>query len=203
MSTLWMKMKETMDTEMQSWQEKKERSNPAESLQYYIKQAERETEKTGALIARQRQLVDTFTKEYEEAAAMLEKRTYQAEVVKEKGNEDFYAFALREKEEYESRTEKLAAMKKETEEQLEQIESKYENMKHRVKDMHIKRLELMGKENVYRVNYKSQKVYNEKENAAADQFSDMERYLDGLAHWEKDEGDKLSFDERVARLEDK
>lgn len=203
MSTLWMKMKETMDTEMQSWQERKERSNPAESLQYCIKQAERETEKTGVLVARQRQLVDTFTKEHEEAAAMLEKRTYQAEVVKEKGNDDFYAYALREKEEYESRTEKLAAMKKETEQQLEQIEAKYENMKHRVKDMYIKRLELMGKENVYRVNYKSQKVYNEKENAAADQFSDMERYLDGLAHWEQDDVDKRSFDERVARLEDK
>lgn len=203
MSTLWMKMKETMDTEMQHWQEKKERHNPAESLQHYIKQAERETEKTAVLVARQRQLVDTFKKEHEEASAMLEKRTYQAEVVKEKGNDEFYAFALREKEEYETRTEKLAAMKKETEKQLEEIESKYESMKHKVKDMHIKRLELMGKENVFRVNYNSRKVYNEEENAAADHFSDMERYLDGLAHWEKDDEEKQSFDERVARLEEK
>ena len=46
------------------------------------------------------------------------------------------------------------------EQQLNELVRKYEEMKHKLKDMNIKRMELMGKENIARANYRMNQVLN-------------------------------------------
>ena len=86
--------------------------------------------------------------------------------------------------------------------QLE-LERKYEDMNHKLKDMHIRRLELMGRENVTRAHYRMDQVLdnNSYSDKAYSRFADMETYLDNLEEKMKTSHYRNTIDGRIAQLE--
>jgi lia operon protein LiaH len=76
-------------------------------------------------------------------------------------------------------------------------------MKHKLKDMHIKRMELMGRENIARANHRMNQVLdtNAYTNKASRTFEDMESYLDCLEHQVNSSYHRNTIDARIAQLE--
>ena len=71
---------------------------------------------------------------------------------------ELYQFAAAEHEQYASRAQRIGASLEEVNTQLVELERKYEEMKHKVKDMHIRRMEIMGRENATRANHRMNQV---------------------------------------------
>ena len=88
--------------------------------------------------------------------------------------------------------------------ELEELERKYEEMKHKLKDMYIKRMELMGRENIARAHNKVNSVlesssgYN---NQAFSKFDEIETYLDHLEHGVNSSYYRNTIDAKIAKLE--
>ena len=87
--------------------------------------------------------------------------------------------------------------------QLSELEQKYEEMKHKLKDMHIRRMELMGRENVTRAHNRMNKVLEENtySDKSFSRFSDIEAYLDRLENQVNSEYYRNTIDARIAQLE--
>ena len=112
------------------------------------------------------------------------KRKYQAEIASKAGEMELYEFASAEHQQYSSRVERLGASLEQVKNQLGELERKYEEMKHKLKDMQIRRLELMGRENVTRANHRMNQVLdsNTDSNQASSRFQEIDNYLDRLEH---------------------
>jgi phage shock protein A len=75
-------------------------------------------------------------------------------------------------------------------------------MKHKVKDMHLRRMELMGRENVTRANLQINQVLDSNySNKAYSKFKDIESYLDRLEHQVNSSYYRNTIDPRVAQLD--
>ncbi|WP_298786426.1 PspA/IM30 family protein [uncultured Marinococcus sp.] len=201
MTGIWQQFKEDVEHEWERWNMKKETDNPIASLNRYIKEAERETEKVSRLTERQRRLVEEFQHEQDEAEHMLDKRKQQAAVVKHYEENELYDIAVREIEQYGERALKLASMKKEAEEQLQTLERRHQEMVYKLKDMRLKRMEWMGRENVARANHNISKLYQENGREPEARFKEVEQYLEGMEQRHQREYEHSTFDERVAHLE--
>jgi lia operon protein LiaH len=76
-------------------------------------------------------------------------------------------------------------------------------MKHKIKDMHLRRMELMGRENVTRANHQINQVLDS--NSYSDQsyskFKEIENYLHRLEHQVNSSFYRNTIDARIAQLE--
>ena len=90
-----------------------------------------------------------------------------------------------------------------SESQLNELVRKYEEMKHKLKDMNIKRMELMGKENIARANHRINQVLNVEDTYARPmaRFEEMESYLDQIEQQVNSDYYRHTIDARIARLE--
>jgi lia operon protein LiaH len=197
------RIKNTVMADLHEALDKKESKNPIALLNQYLRECEVETEKVRKLLERQSQLKDQFTREHNQALEMAEKRKYQSEIAMRAGETELQAFAGQEQAQYEERAVRLQeALQNATKQQLE-LERKYEDMKHKLKDMHIRRLELMGRENVTRAHYRMDQVLdnNSYSDKAYSKFADMETYLDNLEEKVKSSHYRDTIDGRIAQLE--
>jgi lia operon protein LiaH len=84
------------------------------------------------------------------------------------------------------------------------LERKYEEMKHKLKDMHIRRMQLMGRENTARAHYRMDKVLQSGWNDTTySRFNEMEQYLERLEQNVKVNYYASTIDARIAQLEKK
>jgi len=204
MTNLFTRIKNSISSDLHEVLDKKEQKNPIAVLNHYLRECERETEKVRKLIERQHLLKDEFTREFRSAKAVADKRKYQAEVAQKAGEMELYDFAHAEYVQYEERALKLQEASKVAEEQLEQLERKYAEMKHKLKDMHLKRMELMGRENIARANYQLNKLLdNNSYNAdySFSRFSEIENYLERLEHQVHSSYYRNTIDAKIAQLE--
>jgi lia operon protein LiaH len=76
-------------------------------------------------------------------------------------------------------------------------------MKHKLKDMQIRRLELMGRENVTRANHRMNQVLDSDHTAgnANARFQEIDSYLDRLDHQAKSSYYGDTIDAKIAQLE--
>lgn len=82
------------------------------------------------------------------------------------------------------------------------MEQKFEQMKHKLKDMYVKRMELMGRENIARANRGMNKVLDASAGAKpGPRFDEMERYLERLEHQVNSDYHRNTIDERFSQLE--
>ena len=146
MSQLFSRMKQAITADFHDLLDKKEKKNPIAMLNQYLRQAELETEKVRKLVERQSLLKAEFTREENDSQQLAEKRKHQAEIAKQAGEEELTEFATQESFQYEQRASRLKEALQQVEQQLNELVRKYEEMKHKLKDMNIKRMELMGKE---------------------------------------------------------
>ncbi|HSI67171.1 MAG TPA: PspA/IM30 family protein, partial [Planococcus sp. (in: firmicutes)] len=178
MTSVWQRFKFAVETDLDALLTKKEEKNPLSLLNQYIGEAEKQTETTGKWLERQAQLTTKFERELAEASTMLEKRQAQLELAQHSGEADLTSFAEMEVSAYSKRVEELKNTISSNLEELNGLEQRYEEMKHKVKDMKMKQLQLMGKENATRAHHQMDKVLSPE--LAAERlgsYDDMAEYI--------------------------
>lgn len=205
MANLFTRIKNTIVADLNEAIDRKEQKNPIALLNEYLRQCEQETEKVRKLLERQYSLKGEFAKEYSEAKSLAEKRKHQAEIAANAGEQELAQFALKEGIHYENRADRLKEALEQATEQLADLEKKYEEMKHKVKDMKIRRMELMGRENAARAHSRINKVVdNDKYSSKSySRFQEIESYLDHLEGKVNQSYNRSTIDARIAELERK
>ena len=201
MANLFTRMKDSISADLHHMLDQKEHKNPIASLNQYLRQSEQEKEKVRKLVDRQYRLKDEFTTEYIRAQELADKRKKQAEIAEKAGETELHAFAVKEYEEYQARADRMKASREEAGEQLDRLEQKYEEMKRKLKDMHLKRMELMGRENIARASHQINRVVDEISEQPFSRFAEMERYIEGLEYRVNNAYYRSTFDSKIAKLE--
>ena len=203
MSNLFSRMIDSVAADLNKLLDQKEEKNPTALLNQYVRESERETEKVRILLERQYRLQEEFTKELKEAKELAEKRGYQVEIASKAGEVELYDFALAEKDAYEARAARLELALENAAKQLSELEKKHNEMKHRLKDMHLKRLEIMGRENIANANKRISYVLKADENPEKpfERFEQMESYINRIEEKVNANYHRNTIDARIAELE--
>ncbi|MBX0358012.1 PspA/IM30 family protein [Halobacillus sp. Nhm2S1] len=201
MANLFTRLKDSITADLHEALDQKEQKNPIAMLNQYLRESEKETEKVRKLVERQYRLKDEFSREFQKAQDMADKRRRQAEVAEKAGESTMYEYAVKEQQEYESRADRLQASRRDSIEQLEALERKYEEMKHKLKDMHLKRMELMGRENIARAHHRMNRVIEDTADKPYSRFSEIDRYIEDLEYKVNSAYYHNTFDSKMAQLE--
>ncbi len=201
MANLFTRIKDSISADLHNLLDEKEQKNPVAALNQYLRQSEQEKEKVRRLIERQHKLKDEFTREYHKAQDLADKRLKQAAIADKAGEEQMHQFAMKEQEEYQARADRMKTLRQEAVNQLEELEQKYEEMKHKLKDMHLRRMELMGRENVAHANHQMNKVMEETADKPYSRFAELENYIESLEYKVNSSYYRSTFDSKIARLE--
>ncbi|PLR76898.1 modulator protein [Bacillus sp. V3-13] len=203
MTNLFTRIKNTIAADLHEALDQKEQKNPIAMLNQHLREYEQETEKVRKLLERQFRLKEQFTREYHQARELAAKRKRQAEIALKAEETELYEFASQEQRQYEERAARLDEALQNADGQLAELERKYEEMNHKLKDMNIRRMELMGRENVTRANYRMNQVLDNTaySNQAYSRFQEIETYLDRLEHQVNSSYYRSTIDARIAKLE--
>lgn len=203
MSNIFTRMKDSISQDLHHLLDQKEEKNPIATLNHYLRQSEQEKDKVKKMLERQYQLKEKFTKEWCEAEDHANKRKTQAEIAKSANEQELFEFAQREYESYISRAARLKVAREEITNQMYELEAKYKEMSHKLKDMHLKRMELMGRENVARANQQMNHILNEDVDKSYSRFGDLEKFIEGIEKNINQRYHESTFDQRIAALERK
>ncbi|MBS4192126.1 PspA/IM30 family protein [Bacillus sp. FJAT-49705] len=203
MTNLFTRIKNSVLADINEVLDKKEKKNPIALLNQYLRECELETEKVRKLLERQYTLKEEFSREYRQAEELAGKRKRQAEIASQAGENELYLFASKEQANYEDRAARLKDALNQAVQQLADLERKYEEMKHKLKDMHIRRMELMGRENMTRAEVKMNQVLNNDtySNQSYSRFQEIESYLDRLEHQVNSSYHSSTIDARIVQIE--
>ncbi|MFF2794297.1 PspA/IM30 family protein [Lysinibacillus xylanilyticus] len=195
---LFQRFKYTIEADLHQLFDKKEQKNPIAMLNQYIREAEKQTEQTGKLLERQGQLKEKLEQEFKQNAELLAKREAQLKLATTSGEQDLIDFASDEVAAYTARNNTLQASIEASTREYFELERKFETMKHKIKDMKVRQLQLMGKENVTRAHHQMDGMIakNNKTN-----FEDLESYIDKLSYQIDKDHEVTSFESRLAQLE--
>ncbi|MEO4053300.1 PspA/IM30 family protein [Solibacillus sp. CAU 1738] len=200
MANLFTRFKYQLQADLHDFFDKKEQKNPVALLNQYIREAEHQTEQTGKLLARQGQLKKELEAQLKETANMLSKREQQLGLASASGEADLIAFAQGEVDAYMTRKIGLLSSIDVCAAEYFELERKFETMKHKIKDMKVRQLELMGKENVTRAHHQMDKIINKQEDTS---FEEISLYIDDLATKIDKQYEVTTFESRLAQLENK
>lgn len=196
---LFKRFRYTLEADLHALFDKKEEKNPVAMLNQYIREAEKMTEQTGKLLERQRRLKEELEQKLKETGNMLEKRTNQLELAKASGEEDLILFATQEVESYKRRQLTLLESLDQANKEYIQLEQKFEMMKHKIEDMKVRQLQLMGKENVVRANVKMNRIFDSNDM----DFQSLSSYIDQLSNKIEKNYEYSQLETRLALLEQK
>lgn len=202
MKSLWYRLKYSIQADLHEVLDKKENKNPIAMLNQYIREAEKQTTSTGKLLERQNKLKIELQKELSEAESMIEKRQNQLELAVKVDEKDLVDFAQEEIHAYKTRATTLTDSIIETTEQLIALERKFEEMKHKVKDMKVRQLQLMGKENVTRAHHRMEQVISPEEaEKKLATFGELNQYIENLGKKIDNDYETSSMERRLDLLE--
>jgi lia operon protein LiaH len=201
MTNLFTRIKNTITADLNEALDRKEKQNPIFLLNQYLRQCEQETEKAAKFLERHNALKDEFTKELYNAEQLVEKRIYQAEVASKAGETELYQFASEELQLYSNRAEKLRASLEQVKGQQNELERKHGEMKNKLKDMQIRRMELMGRENVTRANHRMDQVLDSNSDKSFSRFQEIENYIDRIENQVNRSYNVTTIDSRIEQLE--
>lgn len=198
MKNLLNRFKYTIQADLHELFDKKEQKNPISMLNQYIREAEKQTEQTGKLVARQAQLKKELETQLKQTEEMLAKRESQLTLATASSEDDLIKFATEEVATYTIRKTTLIASIDASTQEYSELERKFETMKHKIKDMKVRQLQLMGKENVVRAHHQMDKVLTSNTETNMDELSN---YIDELAQKIDKKYEVTTFEARLAQLE--
>lgn len=198
MKNLFTKFKYSIQADLHDLFDKKVEKNPIKMLNHYIREAEKQTEHTGKLLARQAQLKKELELQLSQTAEMLEKREKQLHLAQATEEVELITFAQEEVAAYTTRKNTLLTSIDAANVEYFALERKFETMKHKIKDMKVRQLQLMGKENVVRANHQMDKVLTSNNN---ENFDELSTYIDELSQNIERKYEVTSFESRLAQLE--
>ncbi|KYD10146.1 PspA/IM30 family protein [Heyndrickxia sporothermodurans] len=202
MSTLFDRIKHSVMADLHDAMETKEKKNPIGLLNQYLRDSEKEAKKIEKLIERQYLLKEEFARELKETEFMADKRCKQAEIALEANELELHQIAIDEEAVYKTQALSLREAFNEASNQLEVLEKKHREMKMKLKDMQIKRLELMGRENVIKVTKKMNHILDDSVMGKSNRrFEETEKYIDHLEAKLNSGFNMSMFDSRISELE--
>jgi len=201
--SLFERIKNAITSDLHEVLDEKERSNPIAALNQYLRQCEQEVDKVRKLVERQYRLKEEFSREYRKSSELSQKRLKQAEIASRAGDESLYQYVMDEQMQHEQRAARLKDSLQQASQQLLELEKKYEEMKNKLKDMYIKRMELMGRENIARAHHRMNHVLDSVGDSAetSSRFSEIEGYLERIEHQVNSSYYRNTLDARIAQLE--
>ena len=170
MNELWYKFKFAIQEDFEKMTHQRNSRNAGDVLNETITEAEQQTKAVGKLLERQRLLLDEIQKELQVAKQFANKRTTQLTLAEATGEETLIRYAQDEANSYITRCDKLRQLASDTTESMIDLERKFESMKHRVKDMHVRRLKLMGEENTARAHHRMDQVFSTNWSSSMEEF---------------------------------
>ncbi|MCO7128278.1 PspA/IM30 family protein [Sporolactobacillus shoreicorticis] len=203
MSNIFTRLKDSIAADLNDMLDQKEQKNPIAMLNQHLRRCEAEVKRVRQLIDRQYLLKDQFIKEYHEAAEMAEKRKHQADIAERAAETELYTFALKEHEDYTQKSKQLKDAYETTVKQLDHLEQNYAEMKRKLKDMYLKRMELMSRENIANANHRMNAII-QPERAFGQSFSkfeESEMYLEQLEQKVNTNYHQNTIDARIRELE--
>ncbi|QQZ08103.1 PspA/IM30 family protein [Heyndrickxia vini] len=202
MSTLFDRIKSSVMADLHEAMDTKEKKNPIGLLNQYLRDSEKEAKKIEKLIERQYLLKEEFARELKQTEFMADKRCKQAEIALEANELELHQIAIDEEALYKTQALSLREAYNEASDQLEVLEKKHREMKMKLKDMQIKRLELMGRENVIKVTKKMNHILDDSIMGKSNRrFEETEKYMDHLEAKLNSGYDMSMFDSRISELE--
>lgn len=177
--------------------------NPLARLNQYIKEAEMQTEQTKTFLERQAALKQQLEIQLNDVQQMLAKRTEQLALAEQAGEMELIAFAQAERDAYETRSHLLQQSIEITTKELIALEQKYELMKHKIEDMKIRQLQVMGYENNARANFHMDAMLHPETHKDLSTMDDMYHYVDQLASPTQVINAQSSLEDRLDALQKK
>ncbi|PID05927.1 MULTISPECIES: PspA/IM30 family protein [unclassified Sporosarcina] len=200
MNAFWHKLKYTVQEDLNNLMDKpQKKENPLELLNQYFLDAQKQTAEIGKLLERQGRLKEELENECQDADLMAVKRRHQLELAEATGDAELIAFAKEEVVAYEGRVARLSASIQDATQELLSLERKFEEMKHRVKDMRVRQLQLMGKENVTRAQEKMDRFV--KPDQSFSTLDDLHAYIENLGGGTRTPQSHSSMEQRLDSLE--
>jgi lia operon protein LiaH len=205
MENIFTRIKQAVAADFHEILDKKEERNPTVQLSQYIRQCEQQAKKIRELIEKQYQLKHDFTKEYHAAQAMADKRERQAKLAAEQEEAELAEQAQDERMQYQERADKIKAMMEKANTDLQELEKKYVQMKHKLKDLYVKKMEFAERENVAKAHRGMNEVLKNKPEFefVSSKFNDLEGYIDRLERKVNDDYRKQTLDAKLTELERK
>lgn len=200
MTNVFTRIKDTILADIHQIIDEKEQKNPVATLNQFLREAEKEKEKVKKTLERQYKLKDEFTVEYHDANDRAKKRLEQAKIAEAANETELYEFAMKEYEEYSERARRMEATREGIIQQIDEMERKFNQMNHKLKDMYLKRMELMGRENVAKANYQMNKVFQDELEKPYNRFHELERYIERIEQRVNQAYYESTFDEKIAAL---
>ncbi|MBM7570550.1 PspA/IM30 family protein [Aquibacillus albus] len=202
MSNLFTRIKETISADLHEVLDQKEQKNPIGHVNQYIRECEQEARKIKHLVDKQYDIKQQFSRELQQAKAMVEKRKRQAAIAQEANETELQEQALEEQLQYEGRVQQLQEITDKARNELELLETKYVQMRHKLKDLYVKRMELKSRENVARAHKGMNKVLQSDLAAkSTSKFEELESYIERLENQVKSDYRLYTLDARFAELE--
>lgn len=200
--SLFSRIKNAISADFHEVLDQKEQKNPIALLNHYLRQSEQEVEKVRKLVERQYRLKEEFSREHRKAQELAERRAKQAEVASKAGEMELYNYIVEEQAQQEQRAARLKDSLQQASQQLTALERKYDEMKNKLKDMYIKRMELMGRENIARAQHRMNQVLDTvDETNHFSKFEEIESYLERVEHQVNSSYYRNTIDSRIAQLE--
>ena len=202
MANLFTRIKDTISADFHEMLDQKEEKNPSAHVNQYIRECEQEVRKIKRLVEKQYMIKQDFTRELNQAKQMAAKRKRQADIAQEANEQELYKHALEEQQQFEARVNQLNDMHDKIINDLETLENKYVQMKHKLKDLYVKRMELKGRENVAKAHQGMNKVLQtELMEKSVSKFQELESYIERLENTVQSDYRLYTLDAKLAELE--
>ena len=199
---LFTRIRDVIAADLHKLIDEKEKKNPTAMLNQFMRNCEAEVKKVEGLIKRQGELKSQFYRELEHAEYMAKKREYQVDIAMKAGEEELKKRAHEEAVYYKEQALRLEGLYKKAGQDEYELQNQLQDMRHKLKEMHNRRLELMSRENVA---HASKRMRSSMSRLSADGphscFADVEKQIERLEEMVHEEYDRTSFDMRMASLE--
>ncbi|SER89602.1 phage shock protein A (PspA) family protein [Gracilibacillus ureilyticus] len=204
MTNLFTRIKDSVMADLHEIMDQKEEKNPIAHVNQYIRECEHEVNKIKHLVEKQYEIKYDVSRELAQARLMVEKRKKQLELATSMEEHDLASEAKSELDQFEARVNKLEVMESQSIKDLETLETKYVQMKQKLKDLYVKRLELKSRENIARTKRGMNKVLEtELISKSASKFAELESYIERIEQRVHSEYRLHTLDARFADLEKK
>src|SRR5699024_100351 len=153
------------------------------------------------LLQKQYQLKEQFTSEYHQADDLRTKRKKQAEIAKQANETELFHFAESEFAEYNDRANRMQTARENAIDQIEELEKNYKEMKHKLINKRLKRMELNGRKNGTITNQNMNQILQEYSTGSVDRFRELEEFIESIEKKVNKAYYKSTFDQKRADLE--
>ncbi|WP_163539966.1 PspA/IM30 family protein [Gracilibacillus sp. YIM 98692] len=204
MSHLLTRIKDSVMADLHDLMDQKEEKNPIAHVNQYIRDCEHEVKKIKRLVEKQYHIKQDMSRELSQAKMMVEKRNRHKLLAEEMQEVELAGEAQQELEQFEQRVQQLTRMHDQSIKDLEALEAKYVQMKQKLKDLYVKRLELRSRENIARTKQGINKVLEtELVSKSASKFAELENYIERIEQRVYTDHRLHTLDARFAELEKK